>query len=424
MSTFRLLHTADWHLGKRLSGFERLPEQERVLNALIQLADEKAVHAVVIAGDIFDTPNPPPEARTLFSRTLKELSREGTRPVIVIAGNHDSPDHLESFQSWGLSLGIFLVGEVLPEPRFSGRLGAVSLTDHGHGLITLNHAEWDHPLSFLLAPYLPQARLYSRWEMDAPPAQIWKEIWQRALTQPFDHPVVLVAHAFVQTEEVLEEDEEERTLARLGGLGGFPPDTFPSGIAYIALGHIHRPYHFAINGVPAGYAGSLLQYSFGDPYAAKQVFLVELSRHQPARVEPLPLPVWRRLIRIEASTLMEAQSALEQYAEDYIHLYWMGEEGLAPVDRQTLKEQHQRIVDIFWAAREPGFTQNDFSPEPHLLGGQQLRERLPEFFRAFYRHMLRQLEGKKTSPPPLSEDEMLNLFMEALNLKCDKLDMV
>src|SRR6476660_3431294 len=92
----RLLHTADWHLGKKLERFSRLEEQKLALEEIIQIADEQEVDAILIAGDLFDNYNPASEAVELFYKTLKRLSKNGKRAVIAIAGNHDSPDRIEA----------------------------------------------------------------------------------------------------------------------------------------------------------------------------------------------------------------------------------------------------------------------------------------------------------------------------------------
>ena len=106
----RILHTSDWHLGKRLDDFSRLDEQREVLNEIIEIANEQDVDAVLIAGDLFDTYNPPTEAVDLFYRSLKRLTNNGSRPVIAIAGNHDSPDRIESPDPLARECGIVFIG--------------------------------------------------------------------------------------------------------------------------------------------------------------------------------------------------------------------------------------------------------------------------------------------------------------------------
>ncbi len=110
LSAMKLLHTADWHLGKRLGDYSRLAEQRAVLDEICAIAEAEAVDAVLIAGDLFDTFNPPNEALELFYRTVHRLSSDGARAVIAIAGNHDSPDRVEAPDPLARECGIFFVG--------------------------------------------------------------------------------------------------------------------------------------------------------------------------------------------------------------------------------------------------------------------------------------------------------------------------
>jgi len=106
----KILHTSDWHLGKKLGHYSRLEEQINVLDEICTIADEHAADVVVIAGDLFDTYNPPNEAVDLFYSTVKRLSREGKRPVFAIAGNHDSPDRIQTPDPLARECGIIFIG--------------------------------------------------------------------------------------------------------------------------------------------------------------------------------------------------------------------------------------------------------------------------------------------------------------------------
>ena len=94
-----IMHTGDWHLGKTIEGHSRLPEQELFLNDLVSICEEKQPDMIIIAGDIYDTFNPPAAAEQLFYSTVKKLSRNGDCMVIVIAGNHDNPERLTAAAS-------------------------------------------------------------------------------------------------------------------------------------------------------------------------------------------------------------------------------------------------------------------------------------------------------------------------------------
>ena len=106
----KILHTADWHLGKKLDNFSRLEEQIQVMEEIIEIADAQQVELVLIAGDLFDTFNPSVEAVELFYKTLKRLAKNGERAVVAIAGNHDSPDRIDAPDPLARECGIILIG--------------------------------------------------------------------------------------------------------------------------------------------------------------------------------------------------------------------------------------------------------------------------------------------------------------------------
>ncbi|UTQ09384.1 exonuclease subunit SbcD [Bacillus amyloliquefaciens] len=112
----RILHTADWHLGKTLEGRSRLSEQAEVLEELNTIVKEENIDAVIMAGDVFDTVNPPALAEQLYYESLSALSDGGKRPVVVIAGNHDNPDRLAAASPLTNERGIHLIGYPRTEP--------------------------------------------------------------------------------------------------------------------------------------------------------------------------------------------------------------------------------------------------------------------------------------------------------------------
>ena len=82
----KILHTSDWHLGKKLEGYSRISEQEKFMENLVRIAEGEEVDMVLVAGDIYDVPNPPSDAERLFYRGVKKLSDGGKRPVVIIPG--------------------------------------------------------------------------------------------------------------------------------------------------------------------------------------------------------------------------------------------------------------------------------------------------------------------------------------------------
>ena len=128
----RLLHTADWHLGRSLEGRSRRPEQEQMVDEICALADAEDVHLVIIAGDVFDSANPPAFAEELFYDALDRLSADGKRGVLVIAGNHDNPERLCASAPLAVRQNVVLLGKPADVTLLSAGKGG-PVVDSGPG---------------------------------------------------------------------------------------------------------------------------------------------------------------------------------------------------------------------------------------------------------------------------------------------------
>ncbi len=177
----KILHTADWHLGKRLERFDRSAEQRAVLAEICEIADREAVDAVLIAGDLYDTFNPPIDATDNFYHHLKRLSANGRRPVVAIAGNHDSPHRIEAPDPLARECGIIFAGyphtHVQP---FSLDTGA-EILQSAPGFIELKLPACEAPLRILLTPYANESRFRKALSTDNPDADLralLAEHWQ------------------------------------------------------------------------------------------------------------------------------------------------------------------------------------------------------------------------------------------------------
>ena len=121
----KILHTADWHLGKLLEGRSCLEEQKIVMKQLVAIAEEQQADMVCVAGDIFDNSHPSAGAEALLYQTLKDLSNGGERLVVLIAGNHDQPSRLEAVIPLVREHGILIYGT--PRSKIeSGQYGKFS----------------------------------------------------------------------------------------------------------------------------------------------------------------------------------------------------------------------------------------------------------------------------------------------------------
>ncbi|MDG6998789.1 MAG: exonuclease subunit SbcD, partial [Nitrososphaerota archaeon] len=220
----RILHTSDWHLGKALGSISRHPEQVDVLNEICEIADQEQVNAVVVAGDLFDTFNPPVESVELFYRTLKRIANDGKRVVIAIAGNHDSPERIESPDPLARECGIIFLGYPNTKtPTFTLPSG-LQVTRSDEGFVEVLVPGQTVPLRLITTPYANEKRLRSYLGIDNPEEQlrnILQTKWNSIADKYFDNSGVniLVAHLYLASQmgEKLEEPDDERPILDVGG---------------------------------------------------------------------------------------------------------------------------------------------------------------------------------------------------------------
>ncbi len=313
----RLIHTADWHIGRLLHNVHLTRDQEKVLLQLVELVADVRPHAVLIAGDLYDRAVPPTEAVELLNHVLTEIVLGLHVPVVAIAGNHDSAARLEFGGALLKDQGLHLVGR-LPEPG-----GHLTLHDE-HGPVHL------HPLPFADAAEARYA--YGDPGIHDQEAVLRAGVSRALAGAPAADRHVAVAHAFVAGSS--ETPESERPLS-VGGGGCVSTDAF-AGFDYVALGHLHRPQTAGASTVR--YAGSLMKYSFAEHDHRKSASVVEVGPREqgereaggaeggsaaappaPIKVETVALTPPRDLRRVEG-TLDELlrRADDDRHRDDYL----------------------------------------------------------------------------------------------------------
>lgn len=287
----RLLHTADWHLGQTLMGWSREMEHEAALARLLDVASARAVDALILAGDVFDTQNPSEKAERLFFRTLVELRRRLPEVVIlVLAGNHDPAGRIEAPRPLFAELGVHVVGRVRRTE------GAFDLDRH---LIRLPARDGGADVHVLALPHLGPASLppidRHGEEPGSPVVRAVRTFHAEAIAAARARigaaPLVVTGHLAVGG--ALESEGAERRIL-IGGEHAVPTDLFPADLAYVALGHLHRPQ--TLGGGRIRYAGSLFPLSAAERGYDHGVTLVEIDAAG-VRLDhvsiPRPLPFLR-----------------------------------------------------------------------------------------------------------------------------------
>lgn len=284
----KILHTADWHLGANLQGWPREAEHRAALHELVAIAKSRAVDAVIVAGDIFDSPNPSAEAQRLLFETLRDLRAALPRAAItLVAGNHDPAGRLEAPRALFDLVGVTAIGAIARGDK------SVDVAPH---LVALKDPSGEVAGYALAAPYPRAADLPpidSGASIVAAVRELYADLIGAARARIGARPLVVTGHLHVAG--ALESEGAERRIL-VGGEHAVPSSIFPDDVAYVALGHLHRPQ--SVGRANVRYAGSLfplskteIDYVHGVTIATVRASGVEIEHAPLARpVRHLRLP--------------------------------------------------------------------------------------------------------------------------------------
>jgi len=295
----KIVHTSDWHVGRRWKGIQRLDELEAVLDHLAAFIEEQSIDLVLHSGDVFESRNPPAEAEQLVNRFLVRVGRAGAQ-MLVIAGNHDDPLRLDA-----RSLLTELVDvQILGRPRAAARGGTRTIDTRGGEKAVVAALPFASPGAWVSALDFAGDEAGARRQY----ARMF-ELAVEDLCAPFRRDAVNLLLAHTHLEGAIFGESERRV--HIGEDWAASPEALPATASYIALGHIHKPQQIA-GPVPAYYAGSLLQMDFGEAGEEKSFVVVTASPGKPATVETVPYEGGLPLVDLRAPL-----AELEQIADRY-----------------------------------------------------------------------------------------------------------
>jgi exonuclease SbcD len=328
----RFLHTADWHVGKTLRGRSRMEEYAKALDQVAGIAVEGEVDAVLVAGDVFDSPAPPPEAEKLVYDFLARLLPHRIA-CVVIAGNHDHPKRLGALASLLEGLRI----HVRPEVRPPGEGGVVRVPSR----------DGTEEAAIAVLPFVPERRVVDACTvMDA--EHEWFDTYRRRIEEilaalvralPAGSVTIALAHLLVEGARV---GTGEREL-HLGEVYGVDPQQLPSTVQYVALGHLHRPQEI-LAPAKARYPGSLIELDFGEQDQEKSVVVVDARPRRPPGIELVRLTAGRRLRTVEG-TLERLRQIAGETGTDYLRVR-VKAEGPTPGLADRVKELLPNALDV------------------------------------------------------------------------------
>ncbi|SPP27858.1 exonuclease SbcCD subunit D [Brochothrix thermosphacta] len=329
----KIVHTADWHLGKIVSGQSLTEDQAYQLQQLVELLKDEAADVLMIAGDLYDRAIPPLEAVELLNETLATINLELKIPIVAISGNHDSSNRLNFGSSWYQKNGFYLTTQI------SQIFKPVTIGD----------------VQFWLIPFFENLEAAAYFEdstirtQEAAMRQIIEQIeplMDRSKRQ------IAMAHLFVTGAEP---SESERPLA-MGGVDAVSAKLFKA-FDYTALGHLHRPHalgKITTDTLPQGtvsYSGSLLKYSFSEVKDQKSVRIITVPQKGELQMREVPLHPQRdmRLVKAEMAALLAEPTAFGP-VDDYLQIT-LTDVGDVYEPMRRLKEVFPHLLHLERAAQ-------------------------------------------------------------------------
>lgn len=374
----KIFHTADWHLGKLVHGVYMTEDQRYVLEQFIKDVEEERPDAIIIAGDLYDRAVPPTEAVQLLNETFVKLVLELRIPVLVIAGNHDSPSRLHFASGIMQAAGLHMVGEL----EFP--IQPIKLHDQ-HGEV-----------HFHLLPFAEPGKV--RYLLNDESIRTHHDAMKAIIAQlePTLSPKarhICVGHAFVTPtgEPADNTSDSERPLA-IGGVEHISAQVFHN-FHYTALGHLHQA-HYVLNET-IRYAGSPLKYSISEEHHRKGYNVVELAADGQITVTQRELTPRRDLRTIEGLL-----SDIEQHTinKDYVYVQILDEQAvLHPMER--IRTVYPNALHVQRKSAVVQVNREQLEVESRMKMDELT------LFRAFYE----EVNGKSAS------EETEQLFIDALN---------
>jgi exonuclease SbcD len=329
----RLLHTADWHVGRAIRGRSRQAEFADALDEVVGIAQHEGVDAVLLAGDIYDHRAPSPEADALVFEALVRLHEAGI-PLVAIPGNHDAPIRLEALSKLLRPIGVSVV------PR-------VARPDEG-SVIEVPSRDGREAALIACVPFVAPRRFGDAAELfDA--LEAWFQSYADGMGRVLDGMAasfrpdrvnVLMAHLF--TDGAIPGGGEHQIT--IGIEYAISPSRLPPTASYVALGHVHRPQSVRAAPAPTRYAGSLLQLDFGEREQTKSVTIVEATAGRPVKVREVALSAGRRLVDVEGSfdqVIDRGRSLSDAYLRVFVQT-----DGPVPGIAERIREALPDAVDV------------------------------------------------------------------------------
>ncbi|WP_019679243.1 exonuclease SbcCD subunit D [Ruminococcus flavefaciens] len=317
----KLIHLSDLHLGKRLSEFSLMEDQEFVLREIYSIISDEKPDIVIIAGDVYDKAVPSAEAVKMFDTFLTKIS-ERTGHVFVISGNHDSAERIAFGSHIMEKSGIHM------SPVYSGSIAPAVLNDE-YGEFCVYMLPFVKPVT--VRRFFPEAEINSY--TDAVNTAV------DAMNADFSKRNIIIAHQFVTG--AVKSDSEEVSVGGLDNVDSFAFDGFD----YVALGHIHIPQNVGSERIR--YCGTPLKYSFSEASQEKSVTVAEIREKGSLSLRTVPLSPKRdmRVLRGSFDHVISKEVSGQGSTDDYIHVILTDEEEI-PEAMGRLRTVYPNVMSL------------------------------------------------------------------------------
>jgi exonuclease SbcD len=338
----KILHTSDWHIGKKLKGITRIQEFTEVLQEIVRIAVTENVDCIIVAGDIFDTYTPSADAVELFNKTIIQI-RKSDIELVLIAGNHDSPKMLQANSPILKELGVHIIANINAFEELDDNIIRINKNNEKLHIAAI---PWVNESTITRV----SANRMNQTEQQA--GGLYSELLSgiyHDLTDALDDDAIkiLSSHVLVNEAKIREankqEDISERRISLDKVAYGIQSSQLPKQLNYIALGHIHQPQEI-IHDCPVHYAGSILQLSFAEAEQEKYVNIIDCSPTTLAKIKKIPLKSGKRLKEIKGQ-YNEVIEIAEQHIDKFIKITITDEQP--PKDYRTIIEKKlPNVIDI------------------------------------------------------------------------------
>lgn len=331
----KFLHTADWHLGAKTNGRDRLAEQKRTLDEIESIANYENIDCVIIAGDVFNTASPSAEAEELFFESVQKLSNNGDRFIFVLAGNHDDPTRLSAGLPLSSKHNIALASslEKLKESAFAQNT-EVKVIETGKGHIKIKKNEEIATIAYL--PYPTEARISQKVDPELSYAEKVKE-WADISASAFDDDTfnIFVSHLFMVGSKTND------GIVKVGDLMAVPKNLIPKA-NYTALGHIHSAQDLGDN---IYYSGAITKLNIKNKDLS--VNIIESENGKLVNVKTVALKNPAKYEKVVANSIEDASDKLLNYDNlDIVELEIIQNEPLSASSIKTLKKDFPCVTNI------------------------------------------------------------------------------